>query len=52
VTTLKMQLIIHNPELNRLCATHFFTRLWISTHTLGMGTTGIDQPTNRCVKLQ
>jgi len=40
--------LIHNPGLDHLCATHFLTLFWVSTHTLGI--TGLDKLSNRCVK--
>jgi len=40
---------IYNSGLDRLCATHFLTLLWVLIHTLG--TTGLDQLTNRGRKL-
>ena len=45
VLTLK----IYNSCLDRLCATHFMTFLWVLIHTLEI--TRLDQLTNRCVKL-
>jgi len=48
--TSSVTLKIYSSGLDRLCATHFLTLLWILIHTLG--TTGLDQLTNRCIKLR
>jgi len=48
----EVTLDMHSSGLDRLCVTHFLTLLhilWVLTQTLI--TTGLDQPTNRRVKL-